>query len=54
LAFPVPDYHSNADSDKVMFYCGRNYEARKGRPTDSRVRIIVLLNRRASPMSLRA
>ena len=21
-AIPVPDYHSNVDSDEVMFYCG--------------------------------
>jgi homogentisate 1,2-dioxygenase len=27
---PVPYYHSNVDSDEVMFYCGGNYEARKG------------------------
>jgi homogentisate 1,2-dioxygenase len=26
----VPYYHSNVDSDEVMFYCGGNYEARKG------------------------
>ncbi|MFI5838298.1 homogentisate 1,2-dioxygenase [Catenuloplanes sp. NPDC051500] len=30
LAIPVPYYHSNVDSDEVMFYCGGNYEARKG------------------------
>ncbi|GAB3164308.1 homogentisate 1,2-dioxygenase [Amycolatopsis stemonae] len=30
LAVPVPYYHSNVDSDEVMFYCGGNYEARKG------------------------
>ena len=29
-AIPVPYYHSNVDSDEVMFYCGGNYEARKG------------------------
>ena len=27
---PVPYYHSNVDSDEVMFYCGGDYEARKG------------------------
>jgi homogentisate 1,2-dioxygenase len=30
LAIPVPYYHANVDSDEVMFYCGGNYEARKG------------------------
>ncbi|GAA3193174.1 homogentisate 1,2-dioxygenase [Actinocorallia longicatena] len=30
LSVPVPYYHSNVDSDEVMFYCGGNYEARKG------------------------
>ena len=29
-AIPVPYYHSNVDSDEVMFYVGGNYEARKG------------------------
>ena len=26
----MPYYHSNVDSDEVMFYCGGDYEARKG------------------------
>jgi homogentisate 1,2-dioxygenase len=30
LSIPVPYYHSNVDSDEVMFYCGGNYAARKG------------------------
>jgi homogentisate 1,2-dioxygenase len=30
LSIPVPYYHSNVDSDEVMFYCGGTYEARKG------------------------
>ena len=30
LAVPVPYYHSNVDSDEVMFYCAGDYEARKG------------------------
>jgi homogentisate 1,2-dioxygenase len=30
LAIPVPYYHSNVDSDEVMFYCGGDYTARKG------------------------
>ncbi|MGY3204874.1 homogentisate 1,2-dioxygenase domain-containing protein [Streptomyces sp. TE5632] len=30
LAVPVPYYHSNVDSDEVMFYVGGAYEARKG------------------------
>jgi homogentisate 1,2-dioxygenase len=30
LAIPMPYYHSNVDSDEVMFYCGGDYEARKG------------------------
>jgi len=30
LAVPVPYYHSNVDSDEIMFYCGGDYEARKG------------------------
>jgi homogentisate 1,2-dioxygenase len=30
LSIPVPYYHSNVDSDEVMFYCGGNYEARRG------------------------
>jgi homogentisate 1,2-dioxygenase len=30
LAIPVPYFHSNVDSDEVLFYCGGNYEARKG------------------------
>jgi homogentisate 1,2-dioxygenase len=29
-AIPVPYFHSNVDSDEVMFYCGGDYEARKG------------------------
>jgi homogentisate 1,2-dioxygenase len=29
-AIPVPYNHANVDSDEVMFYCGGNYEARKG------------------------
>jgi homogentisate 1,2-dioxygenase len=29
-AVPVPYNHANVDSDEVMFYCGGNYEARKG------------------------
>ncbi len=29
-AIPVPYYHSNVDSDEVMFYCGGNYEGRRG------------------------
>jgi homogentisate 1,2-dioxygenase len=29
-SIPVPYYHSNVDSDEVMFYCGGNYEARRG------------------------
>jgi homogentisate 1,2-dioxygenase len=30
LAIPVPYYHSNVDSDEVMFYVGGDYGARKG------------------------
>jgi homogentisate 1,2-dioxygenase len=30
LAIPVPYYHSNVDSDEVMFYCRGDYEARRG------------------------
>ncbi|MFZ2530328.1 MAG: homogentisate 1,2-dioxygenase [Rhodococcus sp. (in: high G+C Gram-positive bacteria)] len=30
LSIPVPYYHSNVDSDEIMFYCGGNYEARTG------------------------
>lgn len=30
LSIPVPYYHSNVDSDEIMFYCGGNYEARRG------------------------
>ena len=30
LAIAVPYYHSNVDSDEVMFYVGGDYEARKG------------------------
>ena len=26
----MPYYHSNVDSDEVMFYCGGDYAARKG------------------------
>lgn len=29
IAGTVPYYHSNVDSDEVMFYCGGDYEARK-------------------------
>jgi homogentisate 1,2-dioxygenase len=29
-SIPVPYYHANVDSDEVMFYCGGDYEARKG------------------------
>ncbi len=30
LAIPVPYFHSNVDSDEVMFYVDGDYEARKG------------------------
>jgi homogentisate 1,2-dioxygenase len=30
LSIPVPYYHSNVDSDEVMFYAGGDYEARRG------------------------
>ncbi len=30
LSIPAPYYHSNVDSDEVIFYCAGNYEARKG------------------------
>jgi homogentisate 1,2-dioxygenase len=30
LAIALPYYHSNVDSDEVMFYCGGDYEARRG------------------------
>lgn len=30
LAIPVPYYHSNIDSDEIMFYVDGDYEARKG------------------------
>jgi homogentisate 1,2-dioxygenase len=30
LSIPVPYYHSNVDSDEVMFYCGGDHAARKG------------------------
>ena len=30
LAVPVPYYHSNVDSDEVMFYVDGDYEARRG------------------------
>ena len=30
LAIPAPYYHSNVDSDEVMFYVSGSYEARKG------------------------
>ena len=30
LSVPVPYYHSNVDSDEVMFYVAGEYEARKG------------------------
>jgi len=30
LSIPVPYYHSNVDSDEVMFYVEGDYEARKG------------------------
>ncbi len=30
LSVPVPYFHSNVDSDEVMFYVGGDYEARKG------------------------
>jgi homogentisate 1,2-dioxygenase len=30
LSIPVPYYHSNVDSDEIMFYVGGDYEARKG------------------------
>ena len=30
LSVPVPYYHSNVDSDEVMFYCGGDYAARRG------------------------
>jgi homogentisate 1,2-dioxygenase len=30
LSIPAPYYHSNVDSDEVIFYCAGDYEARKG------------------------
>jgi len=30
LSIPVPYYHSNVDSDEVMFYVDGDYEARRG------------------------
>ena len=30
LSIPIPYYHSNVDSDEVMFYCAGDYAARKG------------------------
>ena len=30
LSIPAPYYHSNVDSDEVIFYCAGNYGARKG------------------------
>ncbi|MDL4773837.1 MULTISPECIES: homogentisate 1,2-dioxygenase [Thermomonosporaceae] len=30
LSIPAPYYHSNVDSDEIMFYCGGDYAARKG------------------------
>jgi len=29
-SIPVPYNHANVDSDEMMFYCGGNYEARRG------------------------
>jgi homogentisate 1,2-dioxygenase len=29
-SIPIPYNHANVDSDEVMFYCGGDYEARKG------------------------
>jgi homogentisate 1,2-dioxygenase len=34
LSVPVPYYHSNVDSDEVMFYVGGDYEARAGSGID--------------------
>ena len=34
LAVPVPYFHSNVDSDEVMFYVDGDYEARKGSGID--------------------
>ena len=34
LSIPVPYYHSNVDSDEVMFYVAGDYEARKGSGID--------------------
>jgi homogentisate 1,2-dioxygenase len=34
LSVPVPYYHSNVDSDEIMFYVGGDYEARKGSGID--------------------
>jgi homogentisate 1,2-dioxygenase len=34
LSIPVPYYHSNVDSDEVMFYVDGDYEARKGSGID--------------------
>jgi homogentisate 1,2-dioxygenase len=34
LSIPVPYYHSNVDSDEIMFYVGGDYEARKGSGID--------------------
>ena len=36
-AIPVPYYHSNVDSDEVMFYVGGDYEARKGSGIEHRL-----------------
>lgn len=34
LSVPVPYYHSNVDSDEIMFYVDGDYEARKGSGID--------------------
>jgi homogentisate 1,2-dioxygenase len=33
-SIPIPFYHSNVDSDEIMFYCGGDYAARKGSGID--------------------
>ena len=45
-SIPVPYYHSNVDSDEVMFYVGGDYEARKDRAsTSARSRSIQVVTR---------
>ena len=51
LSIQVPYYHSNVDSDEIMFYVDGDYEARKGSGVDPDV-LIDIGSRLSAPVTL--